>query len=243
MTNLREISVSSLVNAMFAVARTKYHNLHVAWTDISSRLAGRRSLPIAMINLQRQGDLDLLLRCIEDESEANKVAEAADQLGANFIFHYQVMLSESWVVGCYEILRAFRQRDDESNLGSDAVSALSSFKTLLADLELLRMPIAKYEIAKDKCMKQPLNLITRPRSDGTTDNHVYDKNDPSRSHPMQTGISDRGSMMWLAIEHSVPRQYWIERRGLADRLLALGGEVVPAGILEAERAAASNQSV
>jgi hypothetical protein len=120
---------------------------------------------------------------------------------------------------------------------------LSSFKTPLADLELLRMPIAKYEIAKDKSMKRPLNLITRPRSDGTTDNHVYDKNDPSRSHPMQTGISDRGSMMWLAIEHSVPRQYWIERRGLADRLLALGGEVVPAGILEAERAAASNQSV
>jgi hypothetical protein len=95
MTNLREISVSPLVNAMFAVARTKYHNLYVAWTDISSRLAGRCSLPIAMINLQRQGDLDLLLRCIEDESEANKIAEAADQLGANFIFHYQVMLSES----------------------------------------------------------------------------------------------------------------------------------------------------
>src|SRR6266850_1321927 len=225
----QRVSVSPLVNGMFAVARAKYHDHHLAWTDLSARLAGRFSLLVAAMSVQRQGDLDLLLRCMEDEFEANKAAEDADHLGTNLVFHYQMMLSESWVVSCYEILRAFRQWDSESDLGSDAVSALSSFKTLFANLELLRMPIAKYEIAKDQSMKRPLTLIANPQNNDATDDHVYDKNDPARSHLMQTRISERGSMAWLAIDHSVPRQYWIERRDLADRFLALRNEVVPAG--------------
>lgn len=40
-------------------------------------------LLIAMMNLQRQGDLDLLLRCMEDEFEANMAADAADTSGSN----------------------------------------------------------------------------------------------------------------------------------------------------------------
>jgi len=36
-----------------------------------------------MMNLQRQGDLDLLLRCMEDEFEANMAADAADTSGSN----------------------------------------------------------------------------------------------------------------------------------------------------------------
>jgi hypothetical protein len=235
-TDPQQIALSPLLNGIFAVAKAKYHDRHVAWTNFSSLLAGRFSLPIAMISLQRQGDLDLLLCCIEDEFEANEAA-AADSVGVNFAFHYQIMLSESWIVSCYEILRAFRQRDAERGIGADAVSALSSFKTLLADLELLRIPIAKYEIAKDKKMKEPLNFIRSPRNNDAADYCTYDKDDPERAHFMPTGVSERGSVTWLAIDHTVPREYRIERRALADRLLALGNEVVPAGILEAQRAA------
>ena len=106
----------------------------------------------------------------------------------------------------------------------------------MTDLELLRMPIAKYEIAKDKDMKQPLHLVRNPPNNDATDHLIYDKDDPARSYLMQAGWSERGSVTWAAIDHTVPRQYWVERRGLADRLLALGTEV-PAGILEAQRAA------
>jgi hypothetical protein len=189
-----------------------------------------------MMSLQRQGDLDLLLRCMEDEFEANKAAETADDLGMDFTFHYQMMLSETWVVGCYEIFRAFRQRDDERKLGADAVPALAIFKSLFADLERLRMPIAKYEIAKDKGMKQPLVMRAIPANNDATDDRPYNKDDPARHHIMPTGMSSRGSMMWLALDHMEPREYWIERRDLADRLLALANEVIPAGLLEASRA-------
>lgn len=229
--------VSPYIATAFQIARAKYNVEHVSWTNLSARLAGRFSLPIAMISLQRQGDLDLLLRCMEDEFQANKAAEVADKLGLDHTFHYQMMLSESWVVSCYEIVRAFRQRDDEGNLGADGVSALAAFKSIFADLELLRMPIAKYEIAKDGRMKEPLTMRAIPPNNDATDEHIYDKKDPTRSHTMPTGMSGRGSAMWLVLDHSVPREYWVERRDLADRLLALANEIIPAGILEAQRAA------
>ncbi|WOH47852.1 hypothetical protein [Bradyrhizobium sp. sBnM-33] len=173
---------------------------------------------------------------MEDEFQTNKTTEAADRLGLDLTFHYQVMLSENWVVACYEILRAFRQRDDEANLGIDGVSAMAAFKSMFADLELLRMPLAKYEIAKDSQMKEPLTMRAIPPNNDATDKHIYDKKDPTRSHIMPTGMSGRGSMMWLVLDHSVPREYWVERQDLSNRLLALANEIVPAGILEAQHA-------
>lgn len=227
--------VSPYIANAFLIAKAKYGPESGSWTDLAWRLAGRFHLPIAVISLQRLGDLDLLLRCMEDECQANQKA-AIDKAGVDFTPHYQLMLSESWVVNCYEILRSFRQRDDEGDRGADYVSGMEKFRSLFADLELLRMPISKYEIAKDRSMKKPLNLRAVPPNKDATDEHVYDKKDPARSHIMPTGISDRGSVMWLVLDHSIPREYWVERRDLADRLLALATEIVPAGILEAQRA-------
>src|ERR1700730_8208679 len=93
--------VSPYIKTAFLLAKTKYQLENAAWTNLSGVLAGRFSLPIAMINFQRQSDLDLLLRCMEDECEANNAAEA---LGTDFALHYQLMLSETWAVACYEIL-------------------------------------------------------------------------------------------------------------------------------------------
>src|SRR6266853_4619249 len=104
MTTMNLPPVSPMINVAFNVSRAKYHAEHTAWTNLSGVLSGRFNLPIAMMNIQRQGDLDLLLRCMEDEFEANKAAEIADTTGSNMTFHYQLSLSETWVVGCYEIL-------------------------------------------------------------------------------------------------------------------------------------------
>jgi hypothetical protein len=66
---------------------------------------------------------------------------------------------------------------------------------------------------------------------------VYDKDDPARSHIMPTAVSGRGSVMWQVLDHNVPREYWVERRDLADRLLKFKDEVEPAGLREARLAA------
>ena len=200
--------VAPLLNSLFNVARAKYRAENEAWVQLSYRLSGRFNLVTALSSIQREGDVDILLRCLEDEFNMNK-----DASGMDFSFHYQMMFSEAWIVGCYEILRAFQQRDPSG------VSEWHEFKSIFTDFELLRMPLAKYEIAKDNKLKQPLPM-RRVRDDETKAIEFYDPKDPGRFHIMPTGVSSRGSAMWLALDVRNSRQHWVERRDLADRLLS-----------------------
>jgi hypothetical protein len=185
MTAMNLPPVSPLINVAFNVARAKYRAEHAAWTNLSYVLSGRFNLPVAMMNIQRQGDLDLLLRCMEDEFEANRAAEIADTTGSDMTFHHQLTLSETWVVDCYEILRAFRQRDRDAlkaGVRPSGVSEMKSFKSIFADLELLRMPMTKFEIAKDDRLKEPLPMQRRPANANASDQTFYDSKDPARYH-------------------------------------------------------------
>lgn len=210
--------VSPLLNSLFNVARAKYRAENEAWVQLSYRLSGRFNLVTALSSIQREGDLDLLLRCLEDELNAKK-----DASGMDFSFHYQLMFSETWIVGCYEILRAFRQRDREAaeaGRPTSGVCELDEFKSIFTDFELLRMPIAKFEIAKDEKLKQPLPM-QRVGDDETKPIEFYDPKDPGRFHIMPRGASSRGSAMWLALDVRNSREHWVERRDLADRLVSL----------------------
>jgi hypothetical protein len=110
----------------------------------------------------------------------------------------------------------------------------TSFQSIFLDLELLRMPIAKYEISKDQALKQPVVMRATPPNNNATDERVYDKNDPTRAHIMPTGLSNRGSAVWMAFDHKNSKSFWIERRDLSDRLLTLLKEIEPAGLREAK---------
>lgn len=227
--------ISPLLNSLFIVARTKYMAEKAAWGKISSCLGGRFHLFQAVIRLQMLGDLDLLLRCLEDEFNTNK-----DDPGLDFSIHYQFMFSETWILGCYEVLRAFQQRDQEAaalRISTSGVSELDEFKNIFRDFELLRVPIAKFEIAKDNKLKQPLPM-RRVGDDETKPIEFYDPDDPTRCHIMPTGFSSRGSVMWLALDIRNSQQHWVERRDLADRLLSFQN-LKGAGELEAERNAAT----
>src|SRR5690348_6351844 len=130
--------VSPLLNSLFNAARAKCSAEHKAWVQLSYRLSGRFNLPTATFSIQREGDLDLLLRCLEDEHNATSDPSVMD-----FTVHYKMMFSETWVVGCYEILRAFQQRDREAAAAgrpTSGVAELDDFKSIFTDLELLRMP-------------------------------------------------------------------------------------------------------
>jgi hypothetical protein len=167
----------------------------------------------------------------------NKAAEIADATGSNMTFHYQLSLSEIWIVGCYEILRAFRQRDleaIEAGARPSGVSEMEAFKSIFSDLELLRIPMTKFEIAKDKKLKEPLPLRRIPSNHNATDQTNYNRKDPARYHTAPSGMSPRGSICWLALDHVAKREYWVERRDVAERLLVMGSQIIPAGILEAQ---------
>lgn len=227
--------VSPLLNSMFNIARAKYRIEIEAWGQLSYRLPGRFNLITAVARIQREGDLDILLRCLEDEFSTNKNASGMD-------LSFQMMFSETWIVGCYEILRAFQQRDRESAAAgqpTSGVSEASEFRSIFVDFELLRMPIAKFEIAKDTKLSQPLPM-RRVGLGETKPIEFYDPKDPGRFHIMPTGISPRGSAVWLALDVRNSQERWVERRDLADRLLSLLKLVKSAGELDAERDAATS---
>lgn len=113
--------VSPLLNSLFKVARAKYGAEKGAWVRLSHRLSGQFNLGLAALTIQRQGDLDILLRCLEDEFQTNNGTSGID----DFSFHYQIMFSEMWIVGCYEMLRAFQQRDREANTACESASGLT----------------------------------------------------------------------------------------------------------------------
>ena len=108
------------------------------------------------------------------------------------------------------------------------LSEMELFKSIFADFEFLRMPMAKFEIAKDHKMKQPLRMQKFGETNKVAP-HFYDPKDPARYHIMPTDMGQRGSAVWQALDHLTNREYWIERRDLSERLLAMGNEIVPAG--------------
>ncbi|MCW2285144.1 hypothetical protein M2323_003038 [Rhodoblastus acidophilus] len=228
--------VSPLLTGLINIAREKYKAENEAWVQLSLLLSGRFNLDAALISLQWQGEVDILLRCLEDEINIKSNASEPD-----FSSHYLLMLSETWVVGCYEILRAFYQRDRDAakaGMPKSGVSDIDEFRLIFNEFEILRMPMAKYEIAKDYELKHPLPMWGVD-DDESKPPEFYDPKDPSRFHIMPRGLSPRGSARWLAFDVRNSRQHGVERRDLADRLLSLLKSVKGAGELEAEQNAAS----
>lgn len=226
-------SVSDIVAASFHQARSMYPELNRAWIEASFKLAGRAGVMPMMIAVQRAGEIDLVLRAMEDELREGKTQDG-------FAFNYQVMMSETWVLASYEFLRVVRQRDGETERiirrqggspASDTVSGMPEFKAVFEQLELLRMPMAKFEIAKDKTMKEPLTFGSV--GEGPQKEAVYDKDDPARFHIMPAGVTPRGTIGWQAFDHTQKREFWIERRQLSDQLVDMASKVEGAGVREA----------
>jgi hypothetical protein len=112
------MAVSDLVVASFRQASERYPSLHDAWIRVSFRIGGQLPASLLSHSVQRYGELDLLLRCIEDELPP----KLGSPPGLNHHYQYQLLLSEIWVAGVYEILRLLNERglalDSRDILGS-----------------------------------------------------------------------------------------------------------------------------
>jgi hypothetical protein len=207
------MTIGTQIANAFNDAKTRYSELQSTWIRISYRVGSRLIDSLLPRNIQREGDVDILLRCMEDE--------AAQDNPTGFdggVFGYQKMLSEYWVGGMYEIFRLLRQRD--------LADTSSSFAEILLDLELLRMPLEKHEIAKDSALKAPVEMVRNPPKNDSTDIYTYDPSDDQRAHIMPFGKSPRGSLTWYVTDVRTGTDRWIERRDLSDRILALWKDVI-----------------
>jgi hypothetical protein len=103
------VLVGKLVAGVFATARGRYPELTDTWVRISHRLGSRLPASRLSVSIQREGEVDLVLRCIEDE-----MARGESNI---FVGHYLGVLSAYWIGGTYETFRLLRDRklndDDE----------------------------------------------------------------------------------------------------------------------------------
>jgi len=208
-------NVSSLIARAFAMASAKNPGLSAVWIRISFRLGGMLPNSMLVASIQQDGNLDALLRAMEDERRA-ATSNQEDHL---LEFNYQVMLSELWVGRFYEHLRLLVERG--------LLPDTEEVKALAEDFRLLRVPIEKHEITSQGQLTGPLQLHRRPAQGNPSDTYVYDKADTQRAHIMPRSVSQRGSLMWQAVDLKNSENKWIERRQLSDRILAIWGAETP----------------
>jgi hypothetical protein len=95
-----EANVSQLIAAAFALAKQRMSPQYQQWIDASYAIGGLLPNSMLVSSVQKEGEIDLVLRCMEAEA-AQKIGEP-DPL---FAFHYQSLLSATWVGGCYVTIR------------------------------------------------------------------------------------------------------------------------------------------
>jgi hypothetical protein len=210
------VTVTQLITAAFMLARSRYPELHKTWISISLRVGGLLPNSMLSVSVQRAGELDMVLRCMEDDfSPAREGAGEVDL----FSFHYQKMLSDIWVGKAYEIFSLLINSKRKLASKSDAITDLAR------DLKLLRIPLEKHEIATDWELSEPLQMERRPPKNNETDIYLYSKSDTQKAHIMPSEISSRGSVRWHVINVESKRSDWLERRALSERIVALWGAV------------------
>ena len=206
------MNVGFTLVTMFAQADLLHPQLAETWIRISHAIGSRLPHSGLSSNVQRDGKVDLVIRCIEDELSDQRAKKQNDPL----VGHYLNILSAYWIGGMYETFRLLRDRKlgDSNEL----------FRSIVDDLELICVPLEKHEIAKDKKLKKPLRTIRHPRRNDERDFYTYDPADKRRAHIMPMGMSPRGSVMWQVMNPKESKDRWIERRTLSDRILKLWGD-------------------
>jgi hypothetical protein len=203
-------SATPLVVAAFRQANIRHASLHQSWVEISHRVGGLLPRSLLGASIQRFGELDLLIRCMEDEFHSLPGDNEAIDL---FKAHYLLILSELWIGSVYEAFRLIKERK--------LIAQEEQFINIEHDLRILRIPLEKHQIAADSKLSQPLQMQSIPPNNDATDLYEYSKGDPKRTHIMPTGISARGAAMWQVIDLIRNDNRWIERRDLSDRVLSL----------------------
>ena len=178
------------------------------WVRVSVKAGGKIPESLAMVSIQRIGELDVLCRALEDEFVAIPSAEGQ----VDFRLNYLMFMSELWVGAAYAISYALSARG--------AYKDDPTFEKLAEDLRVVRIQIEKHEIASDRKLDTPLKLRTAPAQSGPVRTFNYDEKDSLKSHIGRTGLSERCSTMWEVIDvKNGSTMRWIERRSLADRTL------------------------
>lgn len=211
MTNT--LRTTELLDLAWGAALASGEDISAQWTKLSHKLAAPNGH--ATVAIQNLGQLDLLLRALEAEALPDP------SVGPLFAAHHRVLLSESWVLNAYEIVRSLYETEKAAAeaTGTAQTPGLAALKYRCA---LARMPIAKGEIANYSAKKfKPSEPIIMAHEDGS-DPRPY-VNDGSLLTPRAI-CAVTGAIVWRVVDLGTDNDVTISRRELSDAFLALAAE-------------------
>jgi hypothetical protein len=207
-----EIIGPTLAN-LFHTARAQHQELNKTWIKIAAKVGGRLPASMLLITIQRDGDVDLLLRSIENEmAKRDAAAHQGDML---FTANYLGLMSTYWIGSMYETFRLLR--------GKNVADEDGRFTEILNALTLIRVPLEKHEIAEDWALKQPLRFVRYPPRNDPSDLQTYDPKDKKRVHMAIPALVPNGSFAWKAFDTKIHSDRWIGRRWISDKVIELWG--------------------
>ncbi|WP_213684704.1 hypothetical protein [Roseicyclus sp.] len=199
--------VSDLLVYTYHLALSKHDDLYTEYTALQYKLPIPANY--AIVNTQSYAQLDMVIRSLEDEICQDLSAQNSPASIDYLLINLHIAFSEIWIIGIYELLRAAKE-----------YSPKKVDIKLFHDIEIIRIPLAKYQIAKDKKLTGPLYFDLKGSNSAAEKSATYDNTDRQRTHHLPRSISERGSAQWCTVDVTgEEQQRWLERRDISDRFL------------------------
>lgn len=150
---------------------------------------------------------DMILRSLESE---RLVAMQGQDVEVDFAFDLQSTITRYWIYSIYETLRsAIEVAGDRAD---------GRLRGLYRKFKLVRIPLAKMQVADDRRIKGDLMLVRQ--GDEPDAAAPYDRTKLDYIAPSFVSTLD-GSIGWSVVDVIDDTTHEITRRGLSDELLVL----------------------
>jgi hypothetical protein len=205
---LKSMIVPTLLRTILSEVSTKSGDLPDRWVRLYFRLA--YTFGVEVYRHQPDYWVDLILRTMEDEAFV-RVRDPVAREQFDILPTFQNTLSRMWVLSTYEAIRLAHE--------TDAGRTHPKLTTLRRRIEMVRVPIAKHEIANDQRIKDPITLVRVGPGDPKPQS--YSAKDPSPYYPPDLYETATGSTAWRVWDSKREQTIDISRRALSDEMLAL----------------------
>ena len=199
--------VASLLRAILSEVNISSGDLIERWIDLYFHMARTFGLE----SHRHQPDLwvDLILRKMEDNA-CDRMRDPAASQQVDMLLTLQHALSRMWVLSMYECIRLAHETDDGR--------IHAKLTVLRRRIEMVRVPIAKRQIAHDQKIKGTITLVPLGAEDPK---QTYSAKDRSPYYPPVVWDNMTGSAVWPVLDSKTGETIFISRRALSDETLAL----------------------
>lgn len=209
---------TSLFSNLYAELAYSDSELAQRWTSLSLRLGGLVPNSLMISNLQEDGRLDQVCRNLENLASKNHSNPTFSLLPS-----FLNSLSRYWVLSLYESLRVLKEELQKGDRWQD--SSYDNLREVFRKIELVRIPLAKHEIAKEKPFFRDNKTLWLEKLDPKPEEKPLAYRPGTASYiPVLEFNPITGSICWNVANLKTKAQEVVERRAVSDLLLNVRGQ-------------------